>query len=82
MLGIFGFLGFIIILVFIIIFIVLAFLGNIVRSIFGLGNARLSNIMAKRPLHRTIMTAILLPKVQLPLPMVRKRFLQTMKGNM
>jgi hypothetical protein len=37
MLGIFGFLGFIIILVFIIIFIVLAFLGNIVRSIFGLG---------------------------------------------
>ena len=37
MLGIFGFLGFIIILVFIIIFIVLAFLGNIIRSIFALG---------------------------------------------
>ena len=35
--GIFGFLGFIIILAFIIIFIVLAFLGNIIRSIFGLG---------------------------------------------
>ena len=37
MFGIFGFLGFIVILVFIIIFIVLAFLGNIIRSIFGLG---------------------------------------------
>ncbi len=37
MFGIFGFLGFILILIIFIIFIVLAFLGNIVRSIFGLG---------------------------------------------
>ena len=35
--AIFGFLGFILILVFVIIFIVLAFLGNIIRSIFGFG---------------------------------------------
>lgn len=37
MFGIFGFLGFIFILIILIVFIVLAFLGNIVRSIFGLG---------------------------------------------
>ena len=37
MFGIFGFLGFIFILIVFIVFIVLAFLGNIVRSIFGLG---------------------------------------------
>lgn len=37
MFGIFGFLGFILILVIFIVFIVLAFLGNILRSIFGLG---------------------------------------------
>ena len=35
--AIFVFLGFILILVFVIIFIVLAFLGNIIRSIFGFG---------------------------------------------
>ena len=37
MLGILGFLGFIIILIIFIVFIALAFLGNIVRSIFGFG---------------------------------------------
>lgn len=37
MFGIFGFLGFILILALFIILIVIAFLGNIVRSIFGLG---------------------------------------------
>lgn len=37
MFGIFGFLGFILILIIFIVFIILAFLGNIVRSIFGLG---------------------------------------------
>lgn len=37
MFGIFGFLGFIFILIIFIVLIALAFLGNIVRSIFGLG---------------------------------------------
>lgn len=37
MFGIFGFIGFILILALFIILIVIAFLGNIVRSIFGLG---------------------------------------------
>ena len=37
MFGILGFLGFIVILIIFIVFIALAFLGNIVRSIFGLG---------------------------------------------
>lgn len=35
--GIFGFLGFILILVLLFIFFILAFLGNIIRSIFGFG---------------------------------------------
>ena len=37
MFGIFGFLGFILILIIFIVLIVIAFLGNIVRSIFGWG---------------------------------------------
>ena len=37
MFGIFGFLGFILILIIVIVLIVIAFLGNIVRSIFGWG---------------------------------------------
>ena len=37
MLGILGFLGFFVILIIFIVFIALAFLGNIVRSIFGFG---------------------------------------------
>lgn len=37
MFGIFGFLGFILILILFIILIVIAFLGNILQSIFGLG---------------------------------------------
>lgn len=35
--GIFGFLGFILILVLLFVFFILAFLGNIIRSIFGFG---------------------------------------------
>jgi len=37
MFGIFGFFGFILILIIFIVLIIFAFLGNIVRSIFGLG---------------------------------------------